>query len=184
MMEALPFHFYLVESQVQKVYLLPWQYLKGVCGTCRALSVKLFPLSYLYPCLMSSGDDCNLLLVILGTVQDYRFFPQLLPRISQRSMGTPECSVGGTSVSLVTQSGPTLCDPMDCSMPGFPVHHQLLELAQTYIHRVLLKLMFIAQTHVLRWRHRNALNYLYLDMLLHQPSLRHHITLSIHHCRY
>ena len=28
------------------------------------------------------------------------------------------------------------CDPMDCSMPGLPVHHQLLELAQTHVHRV------------------------------------------------
>ena len=40
------------------------------------------------------------------------------------------------SVSLVTQSCQTLCDTMDCSMPGFPVHHQLLELAQTHVHRV------------------------------------------------
>ena len=30
----------------------------------------------------------------------------------------------------------TLHDPMDCSMPGFPVHHQLPELVQTYVHRV------------------------------------------------
>ena len=30
--------------------------------------------------------------------------------------------------SSVTQSCLTLCDPMDCSMPGFPVHHQLPEL--------------------------------------------------------
>ena len=30
----------------------------------------------------------------------------------------------------------TLCDPMDCSMPGFPVYHQFLELAQTHVHRV------------------------------------------------
>ena len=29
---------------------------------------------------------------------------------------------------------PTLCNPMDCSTPGFPVHHQLLELAQTHVH--------------------------------------------------
>ena len=36
----------------------------------------------------------------------------------------------------VAQSGPTLCDPMDCSTPGFPVHHQLLELAQTHVHYV------------------------------------------------
>ena len=30
----------------------------------------------------------------------------------------------------------TLCDPTDCSTPGFPVHHQLLELAQTHVHWV------------------------------------------------
>ena len=33
-----------------------------------------------------------------------------------------------------TQSCPTLCGPMDCSMPGFPVHHQYPELAQTHVH--------------------------------------------------
>ena len=33
--------------------------------------------------------------------------------------------------SSVSQSCPTLCDPMDCSMAGFPVHHQLLEPTQT-----------------------------------------------------
>ena len=38
--------------------------------------------------------------------------------------------------SSVTQSCVTLCDPMDCSMTGFPVHHQLLELAQTHVHQV------------------------------------------------
>ena len=38
--------------------------------------------------------------------------------------------------SSVTQSCPTLCDPMDCSMPGFPVHHQLPELTQTHVHQV------------------------------------------------
>jgi len=36
----------------------------------------------------------------------------------------------------VTQSCLTLCDPMDCSTPGLPVHHQLLELPQTHVHRV------------------------------------------------
>ena len=36
--------------------------------------------------------------------------------------------------SSVAQSCPTLCNPMDCSMPGFPVHHQLLELAQILVH--------------------------------------------------
>ena len=38
------------------------------------------------------------------------------------------------SFSLVTHSCLTLCTPMDCSMPGFPVHHQIPELAQTHVH--------------------------------------------------
>ena len=38
--------------------------------------------------------------------------------------------------SSVAQSCPTLCDPMDCSRPGLPVHHQLPEFAQTHIHWV------------------------------------------------
>ena len=36
--------------------------------------------------------------------------------------------------SSVAQSCPTLCDPVDGSTPGFPVHHRLLELAQTHDH--------------------------------------------------
>ena len=36
--------------------------------------------------------------------------------------------------SSVTQSCPTLCDPMNRSTPGLPVHHHLPELAQTHVH--------------------------------------------------
>ena len=39
-------------------------------------------------------------------------------------------------VSSVAQSCPTLCHPMDCSTPGFPVHHKLPELIQNHVHRV------------------------------------------------
>ena len=49
-----------------------------------------------------------------------------LKRLSISSSFTTELSV-----SSVTQLCPTLCDPMDCRTPGFSVHHQLLELAQT-----------------------------------------------------
>ena len=38
--------------------------------------------------------------------------------------------------SSVSQSFPVLCDPTDCSTPGLPVHHQLLELTQTHVHWV------------------------------------------------
>ena len=40
------------------------------------------------------------------------------------------------SVSSVAQSCPTLCDPMNHSMPDLPVHHQLLESTQTHVHWV------------------------------------------------
>ena len=38
--------------------------------------------------------------------------------------------------SSVTQLSPTLCDPMNCSTPGLPVHHQLPEFTETHAHRV------------------------------------------------
>ena len=41
-----------------------------------------------------------------------------------------------TSCCSLTQSCPTLCNTMDCSMPGFPILHYLLEFAQTYVHWV------------------------------------------------
>ena len=40
------------------------------------------------------------------------------------------------SVSSVAQSCPTLCDPMNRSTQGLPVHHQLPEFTQTHVHRV------------------------------------------------
>jgi len=38
--------------------------------------------------------------------------------------------------SLVTQSCLTLYDPMDCNMPGFPVHHQLPQPTRTHVHHI------------------------------------------------
>ena len=43
---------------------------------------------------------------------------------------------GSVQFSSITQSCPTLCDPMNHSTPGLPVHHQLPEFTQTHIHRV------------------------------------------------
>ena len=40
----------------------------------------------------------------------------------------------GDCCCSIAQSCLTLCDPMDCSTLGLPVHHQLLELAQTHVH--------------------------------------------------
>ena len=52
--------------------------------------------------------------------------------------GSPACCSlwGSVQFSSVAQSCLTLCDPVDCSTPGLPVHHQLQELTQTHVHRV------------------------------------------------
>ena len=46
------------------------------------------------------------------------------------------CIISLISSVQFSHSYPNLFDPMDCSLPGFPVHHQLLELAQTHVHWV------------------------------------------------
>ena len=49
---------------------------------------------------------------------------------------TRDCSLGRVQFSSVIQVCPTVCDRMDCSTPGVPVHHQLPELAQTHVHQL------------------------------------------------
>ena len=46
------------------------------------------------------------------------------------------CNQSSVQLSSVAQSCPTLCDHMNRSTPGLPVHHQLPEFTQTHIHRV------------------------------------------------
>ena len=53
--------------------------------------------------------------------------------VNAQDLNPISCSV---QFSSVTQSCPTLCDPMNCSTPGLPVHHQLPEFTQTHAHRV------------------------------------------------
>ena len=49
---------------------------------------------------------------------------------------SPELAACCFQFSSVTQSCPTLCDPMNRSTPGLPVHHQLPEFTQTHVHRI------------------------------------------------
>ena len=45
-----------------------------------------------------------------------------------------ECLLSSVQFSSVSQSCPTLCDPMNRSTPGLPVHHQCPEVTQTHVH--------------------------------------------------
>ena len=57
-------------------------------------------------------------------------FPNTLTAESVPSLGST------VQFSSVAQSCPTLCDPMNRSTPGLPVHHQLPEFTQTHVHHV------------------------------------------------
>ena len=76
------------------------------------------------------------LLAVQGTLKSLLQHHSLKASVLQLSaFFMAQLSVISQSVSSVAQSCATLCDPMDCSTPGFPVHHQHLELAQTHVCR-------------------------------------------------
>ena len=77
----------------------------------------------------SSGDPPNPGIEPLSPALGGRFFTAEPPR-------KPSLYIQSVQFSSVTQSCQTLCDPMNCSTPGLPVHHQLPELTQTHAHRV------------------------------------------------
>ena len=56
--------------------------------------------------------------------------------VSLRDTGWSQEPTESKSVSSVAQQRPTLCDPVNRSTPGLPVHHQLPEFTQTHAHRV------------------------------------------------
>ena len=66
----------------------------------------------------------------------FSFFPLLLQNWRTRKGTNIYKLIHSFQFSSVGQSCLTLWDPMDCSTPGFPVHHQFPELAQTHVHRV------------------------------------------------
>ena len=66
--------------------------------------------------------ECKLIQPLWRTV--WRFLKKL------------EIELPSVQFSSVAQSCLALCDPMNCSMPGLPVHHQLLEFTQTHVHQV------------------------------------------------
>ena len=63
-------------------------------------------------------------------------YPENVPCVLEKTVYSAAFRWNALSVqfSLVSQSYLTLCDPMDRSTLGFPVHHQLLELTQTHVH--------------------------------------------------
>ena len=85
--------------------------------------------------LLSNWTELNL--ALSPVCCPFSSFPRLLMTPLTTQATTLHTNVTkSVQFSLVAQSCPTLCDPRDCSMLGFPVHHQLPELAQTHVHWV------------------------------------------------
>ena len=80
---------------------------------------------------MLCGTECKSLQLCLG-----RKRRQCFAYSTGVSTGTTNSYIDSVQFSSVAQSCVSLCDPMDCSIPGFPVHHQLLEFGQTHDHGV------------------------------------------------
>ena len=59
----------------------------------------------------------------------------LYHRWSLKSKKHINMSIYSVQLSSVAQSCPTICDPMNCSTPGLPVHHHLPEFTQSHVHR-------------------------------------------------
>ena len=68
--------------------------------------------------------------------QNVKYRIILWPRNFTLRIYIPKRNENMYQFSSVAQSRPTLCDPMNRSTPGLPVHHQLLEFTQTHVHRV------------------------------------------------
>ena len=74
---------------------------------------------------------------ISSSVIPFSSGPQSLPASESFPMSQLFAQIiSSVQFSLVAQSSPTLCHPMNRSMPGLPIHHQLPEFTQTHIHRV------------------------------------------------
>ena len=92
---------------------------------------------------VASGEPHKLLLLSSETPSEnfiysldlnlYKYSQPHLPQTQHSCTQHPKAS--SVQFSSVIQSCLTLCDPMDCRMPGFPVHHQLPDLAQPHVHR-------------------------------------------------
>ena len=96
----------------------------------------------------SPGEgNCNpLQYSCLGNPMDRRAWKAMVHGVTQSwtRLSTPTHTlrvhfpgISSLQFSSVTQLCPTLCGPMDCSMPGFPVHHQLLEVTETHVHQTI-----------------------------------------------
>ena len=85
---------------------------------------------------MKRGCDFKLLLIEIHIFTYVYFIIYTADSMIHISSGPCNLYIISVQFNSVTQSCLTLCDPMNRSMPGLPVHHHLLEFTQTHVHQV------------------------------------------------
>ena len=118
----------LGQMVIQPIWALQWL---EFCNSCSSL----FQCQTIWP--GESSSLCRAQICLLQLVSVHPSSILQLQRLSQRLCHGTACKhLKIIQFSSVAQSCPTLCDPMNRSTPGLPVHHQLPEFTQTHIHRV------------------------------------------------
>ena len=110
-----------------------------MCDVFRVILLQLACFLIYSSCLISLAKTSNTLLKSSGKSEHACLVQNLMERKAfSFSLLSIMLDVSLSSVQLcsVTQSCQTLCYPMNRSMPGLPVYHQLLEFTQTHVHRV------------------------------------------------
>ena len=86
-----------------------------------------------FPIYLTGSDELDAMNLVFSTL---RFKPAFsLPSFSFIKRLFCYSSLSAIQFSSVAESCPVFCDPMDCSMPGLPLHHQLPEFALTCVHQ-------------------------------------------------
>ena len=102
------------------------------CITCSLSSTYLFLKRIIVDVLLFE-PICFIRGTDMGDIRKKRIFEFTLKSLLDRQENFSRNTVQEDSSSSVSQSCPTLCDPMDCSKPGFSIHHQLPEFTQTQV---------------------------------------------------
>ena len=85
---------------------------------------------------ISQGLDFLIASVLINKKYEKGYFNSLLYYFKILYSDIVSFNFSSVQFSSVAQSWLTLCKPLDCSTPGLPVHHQLLEFTQTHVHWV------------------------------------------------
>ena len=95
-------------------------------------SLIAVPLTTTYIAIFIPNLSCDFWTLMFSHLQEILCYTSTRCQILLNLLVQRQLAVSCCCCCSVTQSCLTLCDPLDCSMPGFPVHHKLLELAQTH----------------------------------------------------